>query len=196
MTIELQIDVERLARDRRGLLAGLGAEHVERQHHPALAGMPRGPPGVAIDLHQLRHLRAGQRNAHQVMALPSGVLERFLGRQRGDPERRPRLLGRARQRRHLFEAVEAALRGDVLLLQQAANLLQALVEAGAALVHRDAEAGELVRQEGARETDLHAAVGDRVDHADLAGELQRIVEHRQHRAGDEPDGPRDRAPRR
>ena len=88
--------------------------------------------------------------------------------------------------------MEAALRGDVLLLQQAADLFEALVKAAAALVHRDAEAGELVRQEGAGETDLDAAVGDRVDHADLAGELQRIVEHRQHRAGDEPDGPRDR----
>jgi hypothetical protein len=87
--------------------------------------------------------------------------------------------------------VEAALCRDVLLLQQAANLLDALVEAGTALIHRDTEAGELVGQECAREPDLHAAVGDRIDHADLTGKLQRIVEHRQHRAGDEPDGPGD-----
>ena len=72
----------------RGLLAGLRAEHMERQHHPAVAGMARFSPGVAIDLHKLGHLRAAERNAHQVMAEPSGVLEGILGRQRGDPERR------------------------------------------------------------------------------------------------------------
>ena len=83
--------------------------------------------------------------------------------------------------------MEAALRGDVFLLQQAADLLEPFVEAGAALVHRDAEARELVRQERAREADLEAAAGDRVHHPDLAGELERIVEHRQHRAGDQPD---------
>src|SRR5262249_9814050 len=49
----------------------------------------------------------------------------------------------------------------------------------------DAEAGELVRQEGAREADLEPSAGDRVQHADLARELERMVEHRQHGPGDE-----------
>jgi len=39
-----------------------------------------------------------------------------------------------------------------------------------------------VRQEGAREADIEAAAANRVQHADFAGELQRMVEDRQHRA--------------
>ena len=62
-----------------------------------------------------------------------------------------------------------------------------LIEAGAALVHCDAEAGEFVRQEGARKADLHAPAGDRIRHSDLPGELERMVENRQHRPGDEAD---------
>src|SRR6266446_5537437 len=102
---------------------------------------------------------------------------------------------RARQRRHLPEGMKAAMRGDVLFLKQTADLLDALVEAVAAFIHRDAEAGELVRQEGAREANLDAALGDRIDHADLAGKLQRIVKHRKHRTGDQPHLTRDRGRR-
>ena len=114
---------------------------------------------------------AGQRDAHKVVAEAAGVLGRIPGRQRGDPERRPWLLCRPRQRRYVLEAVEAASRGDILFLEQAADLLDAFVETGAALVHRNAEAGEFVRQKRAREPDLHTALRDRVDHADLAGKF-------------------------
>ena len=82
--------------------------------------------------------------------------------------------------------MEAALASHLLLLQQQAHLLDALVEAGAAFVQPDAEARELVRQEGAREADLEPAAGDRVEHADLARELERVVEHGQHGASDQP----------
>jgi len=78
---------------------------------------------------------AAERDSHQVMAEPSGVLEGILGRQRGDPERGPRLLRRARQRRHLLEAVEAPLRAHVLLFKQAGDLLEPFVEARATFVH-------------------------------------------------------------
>src|SRR5262249_52618024 len=44
----------------------------------------------------------------------------------------------------------------------------------------------LVRQEGARKSHLEAAAGNSIHHPDLACEFQRIVEHRQHRASDEP----------
>ena len=81
--------------------------------------------------------------------------------------------------------MEFALGGDVLLLQQPAHLFHALGEALAALIDADAEAGEFMRQEGARETRLHAALRDRIQHGDLAGELERVVEYRQHRAGDQ-----------
>src|SRR5690606_13835206 len=95
-------------------------------------------------------------------------------------------LRRARQRGQALEAVEAALMADILALEQQLHLLDAFGEAIAALVGRDAEAAELVRQEGARKADLEPAAGDGVEHADLARELERIVEHRQHGAGDEP----------
>src|SRR5690349_11814013 len=42
-----------------------------------------------------------------------------------------------------------------------------------------------MRQKGAGETDLEPAVLDRIEHADLAGELKGIVKDREDRAGDE-----------
>ena len=81
--------------------------------------------------------------------------------------------------------MKTALGADVFLAQQQAHLRDALLEARPALVHRHAKAGELVRQERAREADLEAPARDRIEHADLARELERIVEHRQHRPGDE-----------
>ena len=78
--------------------------------------------------------------------------------------------------------------GDVLLRQQQLDLLQALAEARLRFVGRNAEAAEFVRQERARKADVEPSAGNAVEHADLAGELERMVEHRQHRAGDEPHG--------
>ena len=43
-----------------------------------------------------------------------------------------------------------------------------------------------MRQEGAREADVEAAMRNGVEHGDLAGELDRVVEGRHDRAGDEP----------
>jgi len=43
-----------------------------------------------------------------------------------------------------------------------------------------------VRQERACQTDVEAAAGDRVEHRDLAGELERMIEHRQQGAGHQP----------
>ena len=89
--------------------------------------------------------------------------------------------------------MEAAARRHLLLLEQAPDQVEAFIEPGAALVHRDAEAGELVGQEGAREAHLQAAAGNRIHHPDLAGELERMIEHRQHRAGHQPKRARHRS---
>jgi hypothetical protein len=51
------------------------------------------------------------------------------------------------------------------------------------LVRRDAEPAKLVRQERAREADVEPPARDGIEHADLAGQLERIVEDREHRAG-------------
>ena len=130
-------------------------------------------------------MRTSKRYAHEVVTERARGLECLLGGQRRDPEWRPRLLGGPRQRRCAFETVESAAGRDLFLLEQAPHLLQSLLEPGAALVHGDAETGELMRQEGARESHLKPAAGNGVHHTDLACELQRIVEHRQHRTGDE-----------
>ena len=45
-----------------------------------------------------------------------------------------------------------------------------------------------MRQECAREADVGASIGDRIEHADLACELHGIVEHRQYRARDHAHG--------
>ena len=42
-----------------------------------------------------------------------------------------------------------------------------------------------MRQEGAGKAHLQPASRNCIDHSDLACKLQRVVEHRQHRAGDE-----------
>src|SRR5262249_50176246 len=70
--------------------------------------------------------------------------------------------------------------------EQQAYLRHALIETRPALVDRDAEPGELVRQERARETDFEPSAGNGIEHADLTGKLERMVEHRQHGPGDEP----------
>src|SRR6516162_1424957 len=86
--------------------------------------------------------------------------------------------------------MKAPSMGDVLLREQELDLLEALAEAGDRLVRRDAEPAELVRQEGASKPDIESPAGDCIEHADLAGKLERVVEHRQHRAGHQPGAPR------
>jgi hypothetical protein len=81
----------------------------------------------------------------------------------------------------------AAVR-DVLLRQQQFDLFETFAEAGDGRVGRNVEAPELVRQEGAREADVEAAAGNGVQHGDFAGELDRVVEGRHDRAGDESHG--------
>ena len=81
--------------------------------------------------------------------------------------------------------MEVAAMGGILLREQELDLLEAFAEARLRFIGRDAEAPELVRQERAREPDIDPAAGNAVEHGDLARELERMVEHRQHRPGDE-----------
>ncbi len=74
----------------------------------------------------------------------------------------------------------------ILLRQQQLDLLQALAKPRLRFIRRDTEAAEFVRQEGAREADVETPAGNAVEHGDLAGELEGMIEHRQHRSGDEP----------
>ena len=71
----LEILVERLARDGCGLFAAGRAIHVEGEHDLAASGMAGLFPGRAVALDQVRHVRPGERNAHEMMPEPAGVLE-------------------------------------------------------------------------------------------------------------------------
>src|SRR5579859_6318995 len=82
--------------------------------------------------------------------------------------------------------MKAAAMSDAFLAQQQIDLLDPLAEPGHRLVGRAGETAELVRQEGAGEADIEAPARDRVEHRDLTRQLQRVIERRQHRAGDEP----------
>ena len=86
----------------------------------------------------------------------------------------------------LLKLLNSPFDGDLLVLQQQRDLREPFGESAAALVEAHAELRELVRQEGAGEADLQPAVADAVEHADLAGHLQRLVEGGQHGAGDQP----------
>ena len=76
--------------------------------------------------------------------------------------------------------------GDVLLREQELDLLEPFAKARHRLVRRDAEAAELVWQECARKAHVKPPAGDRIEHADFPGKLERVVEDRKHCAGHKP----------
>ena len=82
--------------------------------------------------------------------------------------------------------MKAALVAGVHLRQQQVHLLHPFAEPRDRLVWQDAEAAEFVRQKSAGEADIETAAADRIEHRDLAGKLQRVIECRQDSAGDKP----------
>src|SRR5204863_3420478 len=66
------------------------------------------------------------------------------------------------------------------------DLLQAFPEARQRFIRRDAESPEFVREKRARKSDIEASTRDPVQHGDFTSELERMIEHRQHRAGNQP----------
>jgi hypothetical protein len=103
---------------------------------------------------------------------------------RRHPDRRMRALGRAGQHRHVAEAVEAALERHALLGPQPPQGQDSLLEARPALLHGDPEAVELVGHEGPRHPHVEPSPAERVEHRELPGQLQGMVERGQDRAGD------------
>src|SRR6266542_3513741 len=87
------------------------------------------------------------------------------------------------------ELVEGPVEAELLLGPQAPDRLDALLEAWPALPHRRLERLELVGQEGAGEADVQAAVREVVEHGELARQLDRVVERRDDRPGDQPHPP-------
>ena len=125
------------------------------------------------------------RDRHQRMAGAPGKFEGVRRARRGDVEFRPRLLRRPRQRGEVLEGMKLSPMRGVLRGQQQPDLLQPFAEPRDRFIRRNRKTAEFVRQEGAGKTDVEAALRDAVEHGDLAGKLQRIVERRHHGAGDE-----------
>ncbi len=141
-------------------------------------------PGLAVDRDQI--LQRADRDRHQRVTGAAGEFERIRRARRGDIKFRPRLLRRPRQRGDVLEGMKLAAVRDVLSSQQQLDLLEAFAETGDGFVGRNTEAPEFVRQEGAGKADVEAAAGNGIEHGDLAGKFQRVVERRHHRAGDQP----------
>ncbi len=179
-----EILLERRAGYLAGALGVLVTEHVEGDHHLAVAGMAGIAPGLAVARDQRGDGTDGDR--HQRVALLAGELERFRRLRRCDVELGARCLRRTRQRGHAVEGMEGAAVARILLREQEVDLLKAFAKTRLRFIGRDAEAPKLVRQEGAREAYVEPAARQPVEHGDLAGELERMVEHRQHRAGHHP----------
>ena len=70
--------------------------------------------------------------------------------------------------------------------QQKFDLFHALVETRDAFVKRDPESIVLVGQERPGKADFRTTARNRVQHADLAGQFQRVVEYRQDSPGHDP----------
>src|SRR5687767_8458882 len=85
-------------------------QYMNTEHHLRPAGVPCRLPGLAVYLHQLRGRRADPGDRHQVVAELAGAGEGVGRADRGDPERRPRLLRRPRQRGDVLVAVELSIR--------------------------------------------------------------------------------------
>ena len=127
-------------------------------------------------------MTADVRHDHHVVAVTPGPDERLDRRHRGDPDRRVGLLDRPGIQVDVTEAVELAVVGDAVLGPEPLDDVDALLEPGAALVHAHAEDLELLGDEGAAEAHVETAVAEVVQHRQLGGELDRVVERRDHGA--------------
>ena len=96
-----------------------------------------------------------------------------------------RLLRRSWQRGDIPEPMKTPFRRDVLVAQQQLDLRHAFLESSSALVKRDSEALEFVRQEGTREADLETSLREGIEHGQLTRKLQRMIEDRKHCTRDE-----------
>src|SRR5262249_7545887 len=81
--------------------------------------------------------------------------------------------------------MEFPLMAGTLVRQQELDLLEPLTEALVRLIGRNAKPAKLRQQEGARKSDIQPSAGNGIEHRDLAGELERMIEYREHRTGNE-----------
>src|SRR3954468_11390007 len=106
-----------------------------------------------------------------------------------------RLLHDARDETNVFQRPVLAFGADPLFRPQAPDYADRLLEALARLGHRHAVDLKLLWQESAPESRVESALAHVVEHRQVAAEMRRMMERRDHRAGDEPDALRARGNR-
>ena len=108
-----------------------------------------------------------------------GSSERARLRHRRHPERRSAGLHVARRDLHVGEIVALAGIAERLAGEGALQHVESLVGQRHAARHRQAEAFELVRRVAHADADLHAPAADIVEHREVLGEPERMVEGQQ-----------------
>ena len=110
--------------------------------------------------------------------VPAGELDRFLAADDRDPDRRMRPLHRPRPDRHVLVRPELPRVGEHVLGPGAGDDVVGLLEAGARFVERHVVHLVLAR-DAARKARDDAAVGQAIEHRQLLGQPQRLVQRQQ-----------------
>src|SRR5262249_47573321 len=163
---DLDVPLDARARALDGFATRLGDVAMKRALNLLGARRAAGfAPRLAIGAHHVAHpgYAADIGDHHHVVTAAPGPDERLDGGHRGDPDGRMGLLDRPRVQVDVAKPVKLALIGHAVLGPEARDDVDALLEAGAALVHRDAEHLELLRNEGAAEADVEPAVAEVVE---------------------------------
>src|SRR5262249_1517472 len=98
-----------------------------------------------------------------------------------------RLLHRPWHKADVAKTVKFPLIGNSLLCPKPGDDVNAFFEARSALFHAHAEDVELLWDEGASKSCVEASLADVIEHRQLAGELDGMVERGYHGAGNQPD---------
>src|SRR6516165_5005376 len=99
----------------------------------------------------------------------------------------PRLLHRPGHKADIFETVKLPFVRNSILRPEPGDDVNSLLEACPALLHAHSENVELLWDKGAPKAGVEPAVTDVIQHRQLGGELDGIVEGRYHGAGNQPD---------
>ena len=68
------------------------------------------------------------------------------------------------------------MRGHIFILAEQPHLLHSFFETGSALIQAHPKMGEFVGKEGPAEANFQSATGDGIQHAQLTGDFQWVVE--------------------
>jgi hypothetical protein len=147
----------------------------EQRHVGGGRGVPRVGPGAAVrgdELAQPRERVDVLRDEDREPRAPRPLGR--LGAVGGDAHGRVRPLHRPGRQREVRGLEASPAEREPLLAPRQADVVERLLEAGAALGHRHAEAGEVRRAAAAPHADLHAPAAQHVERRELLGHAQTV----------------------